>query len=126
MAIIPVPGFGRSYRQSAIGGGSGADRTMASRGGKVGFWPLLVFWALGTAMFAAKAWFTTAITPLVLDSDDAMRLTEVHDFLGGQGWFDLVQHRQNTPYGATMHWSRLIDLPEATLLFLLRPFAGDM
>ena len=98
---------------------------MASRGGKVGFWPLLVFWALGTAGFAAKAWFTAATTPLILDSDDAMRLTEVHDFLGGQGWFDLVQHRLNTPYGASMHWSRLVDLPEATLLFLLRPFAGD-
>lgn len=98
---------------------------MASRGGKVGFWPLLVFWALGAAAFAAKAWFTAATTPLILDSDDAMRLTEVHDFLGGQGWFDLVQHRLNTPYGASMHWSRLVDLPEATLLFLLRPFAGD-
>jgi len=98
---------------------------MASRGGKVGFWPLLVFWALGTAAFAAKAGFTAATTPLILDSDDAMRLTEVHDFLGGQGWFDLVQHRLNTPYGASMHWSRLVDLPEAALLFLLRPFAGE-
>lgn len=98
---------------------------MGARGGRVGFWPLLVFWVLGAAAFAAKAWFTTSTTPLVLDSDDAMRLTEVHDFLGGQGWFDLVQHRLNAPYGASMHWSRLIDLPEATLLFLLRPFAGE-
>src|SRR3569623_2390235 len=99
---------------------------MASRGGKVGFWPLLVFWVLGTAAFAAKAWFSAATTPLILDSDDAMRLTEVHDFLGGQGWSDRVQHRLNTPYGASMHWPRLVDLPEATLLFLLRPFAGEL
>src|SRR3569623_3374883 len=98
---------------------------MASRGGKVGLWPLLVCWVLGTAAFAAKAGCSAATTPLSLDSDDAMRLTEVHDFLGGQGGFDLVQHRLNTPYGASMHWSRLVDLPEATLLFLLRPFAGD-
>src|SRR3569623_3297208 len=99
---------------------------MASRGGKVGFWPLLVFWVLGTAAFAAKAWFSAATTPLILDSDDAMRLTEVHDFLGGQGWSDRVQHRLNTPYGASMHWPRLVDLPEATILFLLRPFAGEL
>jgi len=98
---------------------------MGPKGGKVGFWPLLVFWMLSAAAFAAKAWFTTSTTPLVLDSDDAMRLTEVHDFLGGQGWFDLIQHRLNTPVGASMHWSRLIDLPEATLLFLLRPFVGE-
>lgn len=98
---------------------------MASKGGKVGVWPLLILWALTAGAFATKAWLTAASTPLVLDSDDAMRLNEVHDFLGGQGWFDLVQYRLNTPYGASMHWSRLVDLPEATLLFLLRPFAGD-
>ena len=98
---------------------------MTVKGGRVGVWPLLVFWALAAAAFAAKAWFAAPTTPLILDSDDAMRLTEVHDFLGGQGWFDLVQHRLNTPYGASMHWSRLVDLPEAALLFLLRPFAGE-
>ena len=99
---------------------------MASKGGKVGVWPLLIFWALTVALYALKAWATAATTPLILDADDAMRLTEVHDFLGGQGWFDLVQHRLNTPYGAPLHWSRLVDLPEAALLFLLRPFAGAM
>lgn len=97
---------------------------MASKGGKVGVWPLLTFWALTVALYALKAWATAATTPLILDADDAMRLTEVHDFLNGQGWFDLIQHRLNIPYGASMHWSRLVDLPEAALLFLLRPFAG--
>ena len=99
---------------------------MTARGGKVGIWPLLVCWLITAAAFIAKAWFTAATTPLILDSDDAMRLTEVHDFLGGQGWFDLTQHRLNTPFGASMHWSRLVDLPESMLLFLLRPFAGDL
>lgn len=97
---------------------------MASKGGRVGIWPLLIFWALTVALYALKAWATAATTPLILDADDAMRLAEVHDFLNGQGWFDLIQHRLNTPYGASMHWSRLVDLPEAALLFLLRPFAG--
>lgn len=91
---------------------------------KVGVLPLFFCWALTAVAFVAKALSTAATVPLILDTDDAMRLTMVHDFLGGQGWFDLVQHRLNTPYGALMHWSRLIDLPEASLLFLLRPAFG--
>lgn len=52
------------------------------------------------------------------DTDDAMRMVVVRDFLAGQGWYDLVQHRLNTPFGAEIHWSRLIDLPLAGILFL--------
>lgn len=62
--------------------------------------------------------------PLIADTDDAMRLVEVRDLLGGQGWYDLTQHRLNTPYGASMHWSRLIDAPIAGLILVLRPFLG--
>lgn len=59
--------------------------------------------------------------PLINDTDDAMRLVEVRDFLGGQGWYDLTQYRLNAPYGASMHWSRLIDAPIALLIVVLRP-----
>ena len=52
------------------------------------------------------------------DTDDAMRMVVVRDFLAGQGWYDLVQHRLNTPYGAEIHWSRLVDLPLAAILFV--------
>lgn len=62
--------------------------------------------------------------PLINDTDDAMRLVEVRDFLAGQGWYDLVQRRLDAPYGASMHWSRLIDTPIAGLILLLRPFFG--
>lgn len=96
-----------------------------TRGSKVAIWPLLLCWALAALAYVTKA-ILSGGTPLILDSDDAMRLNEVHDFLGGQGWFDLVQHRLNTPFGAELHWSRLIDLPEALLLAMLRPFAGAM
>lgn len=82
-------------------------------------------WGLTAAAYAVKAALTAATTPLILDSDDAMRLTEVRDFANGQAWFDLVQHRMNTPFGASMHWSRLVDLPEFLLFALFRPFAGD-
>jgi MFS family permease len=91
---------------------------------KVGALPLFVCWALTAAAFVVRALATAETTPLILDTDDAMRLTLVHDLLAGQGWYDLVQHRLNTPHGAMMHWSRLIDLPEAALLFALRPVFG--
>ena len=91
---------------------------------KVGALPLLFCWALTAIAFVAKTLSTAQTIPLILDTDDAMRLNMVHDLLAGQGWFDLVQHRLNTPYGALIHWSRLIDLPEAALLFVLRPVFG--
>jgi len=50
------------------------------------------------------------------DNDDVMRLVEVRDFLNGQGWFDLMQYRMGLGNGTLMHWSRLIDLPIATLI----------
>jgi hypothetical protein len=93
---------------------------------KVGFWPLAIVWGLTAAAFTYRAISGAATLPLLLDTDDAMRMTEVRDFLHGQNWFDIVQHRLNTPYGAEMHWSRLIDLPEATIFFLLRPVFGPL
>src|SRR5882724_12044155 len=99
---------------------------MAARQNGVGAVPLAIAWLVTAGAMVAKALLTAGTTPLLLDTDDAMRLTEVHDFLGGQGWFDLVQHRMNTPFGAPMHWSRLIDLPEAVLLTVLRPVFGAM
>jgi len=58
-----------------------------------------------------------------LSTDDAMRLVEVRDLIGGQGWFDLFQYRLDPP-GTLMHWSRLIDAPLAALILLLKPLLG--
>jgi hypothetical protein len=58
------------------------------------------------------------------DPDDALRLLEVRDWLAGQSWFDVTQYRMNSPDGAPMHWSRLVDLPLAAAILLLRPFLG--
>jgi hypothetical protein len=58
-----------------------------------------------------------------LDTDSAMRLAQVRDLLQGQGWFDTVQHRMNTPYGLPMHWSRLMDAPLALLMQVSERFA---
>jgi hypothetical protein len=58
-----------------------------------------------------------------LSTDDAMRLVEVRDLIGGQGWFDVFQYRMDPP-GTSMHWSRLIDAPLAGLILLLKPLLG--
>jgi len=60
------------------------------------------------------------------DPDDAMRLVQLRDFLAGQGWFDLTQHRVNTAGGGlSMHWSRLVDLPLIAVVGGLAPFIGQ-
>lgn len=58
------------------------------------------------------------------DTDDNMRIMQVRALLHGQGWYDLRQYRLNPPYGANIHWSRLVDLPIAGLILGLRPFLG--
>lgn len=58
------------------------------------------------------------------DPDDALRLLEVRDLLSGQSWFDLHQYRIAAPEGVAMHWSRLVDMPLAGMILLLRPLLG--
>jgi hypothetical protein len=58
------------------------------------------------------------------DPDDALRYVEVKDFIAGQNWFDVSQHRVNPPHGGPMHWSRIVDLPIAALMLLFQPLFG--
>ncbi len=58
------------------------------------------------------------------DTDDNMRLDQVRDWLGGQGWYDLRQYRLNPPGGFDIHWSRLVDLPLAAMILIARPLFG--
>lgn len=88
--------------------------------------PIVIAFLLAAAAFVARAIYNLPNVPLLADTDDAMRLTIVRDLLAGQNWYDPVQHRLDTPFGADMHWSRLIDLPIAALVLLLRPAAGAM
>lgn len=66
-------------------------------------------------------WARTAV--LLGDSDDAMRLVEVREFLSGRGWFDLHEPRLQPPIGYDTHWSRLIDAGLAGLFLIFRFFA---
>ncbi|MBB3954397.1 hypothetical protein [Novosphingobium sediminicola] len=59
------------------------------------------------------------------DPDDALRLVELRDWLGGQGWFDVTQHRIDPAHGGVaMHWSRIVDVPLAMVVLALRPLLG--
>ncbi len=55
-----------------------------------------------------------------VDPDDAMRLVEVRAWLGGQPWYDVSAWRLDPPTGASMHWSRLVDLPFAACIVAFR------
>lgn len=85
---------------------------------------LLVF-AAAAAILLLRALYGRAGMPFFADTDDAMRMVMVRDFLAGQPWYDLTAHRLNTPFGAELHWSRLIDLPLALLLGAFRPLLGS-
>lgn len=89
-------------------------------------WRLLaLMFALVAAAFVARTAYNAASIPFIADTDDAMRMVVVRDFLAGQGWYDNTQYRMNTPFGAELHWSRLADLPLALALVLLRPAFGE-
>jgi hypothetical protein len=60
------------------------------------------------------------------DTDDNMRIMQVRALLQGQDWYDLRQHRLNPPFGANIHWSRLIDLPIAGIIMLAKPVFGGI
>ena len=86
-------------------------------------WWLLLFWLLTAGLLIFQRW--NGINAFALgDTDDNMRMMQVRALLAGQDWYDLRQYRLNPPYGADMHWSRLVDLPIAGIKLLLAPLIG--
>ncbi|MBX9795853.1 MAG: AcrB/AcrD/AcrF family protein [Sphingomonas sp.] len=84
---------------------------------------VLIAWAAIAAWQLISHW--PQLRWLVLsDTDDNMRLSQVRALLGGQDWFDLRQYKLNPPRGFDMHWTRIVDLPIAALILLLKPFVG--
>ena len=80
-------------------------------------------WAALSCILLATAWTRIAGNQFP-DPDDILRLVQLRDLLGGQGWFDLVQHRIDPPQGTLMHWSRLVDIPLAMMVMALTPLLG--
>jgi hypothetical protein len=86
-------------------------------------WIVLLIWLAFSAWFIADKWDQIRWFGLG-DTDDNMRIMQVRGLLHGQGWYDLRQYRLNPPFGANIHWSRLVDLPIAGLILGLRPLLG--
>jgi hypothetical protein len=81
---------------------------------------LLLSWVILAAFMINYRWGAIQIFALG-DTDDNMRIMQVRALLGGQGWYDLAQHRLA---GSNIHWSRLVDLPITGLKLLFTPFVG--
>lgn len=96
-----------------IGGraASGRGRHFWSR-----LWPVSLLYSLAVIAVLVAIRLPGAKDYVGGDNDDGMRLVEVRDLLAGQGWFDLTQYRLGLEGGTLMHWSRLIDLPIASLI----------
>src|SRR4051812_17413055 len=80
-------------------------------------WKSIVFivWLLIAAWFIFEKWADIQSFNLP-DPDDNMRIMQVGGLLHGKGWFAPRQYRMNPPFGANIHWSRLVDLPIAGLI----------
>ena len=87
-------------------------------------WVVIIAWLGFCGWFVFRKWLDIRYFALG-DTDDNMRIMQVRALLHGQGWFDLRQYRLNPPFGANIHWSRLVDLPIAALILALRPLAGS-
>lgn len=86
-------------------------------------WIVVVVWLVICGWFIFQKWNEIRFFGLP-DTDDNMRIMQVRGLLHGQGWYDLRNYRMNPPWGANIHWSRLVDLPIAGLILALRPFLG--
>jgi hypothetical protein len=95
-----------------------SDRLRISLPARLGRAPLLAWCVLGVALFASLVfWFDPArLLTSLGDTDDATRLIEVRELLAGRSWFDMTLPRFGGADPLVSHWSRLIDLPIATLL----------
>jgi hypothetical protein len=86
-------------------------------------WWVALIWLAGAGLFVYQKWAQIRGFGLP-DTDDNIRIMQVRAWLGGQGWYDLRQYRLNPPFGANIHWSRLVDLPIAGIKLALEPFLG--
>jgi len=87
----------------------------------------LVWGVLATVLLTASAILGAGghgLSHWLGDTDDAVRLVSVRELLAGAPWFDTTLPRIGAPEPLVSHWSRLIDLPIASLVLLLTPLFG--
>jgi len=92
-----------------------AGRAEAPRQGGI---VLLLACVLAVALFAAAFFYLQPdrLSTTLGDTDDATRLIEVRTLRDGGAWYDMTLPRFGGAEPLQSHWSRLIDLPLATML----------
>ena len=92
-------------------------------------YPFAAYFAVALAAIVSalliQHWANTGVT--LVDTDDAMRLTQMRDWLAGQGWFDLQQKRMALPPAPPYesHWSRLVDAGLAGVFLFFNAFTDQ-
>ncbi len=79
--------------------------------------------AIAAYHFLPPFWAKVSVWNLV-DNDDAMRILQVRDWLAGQAWYDVSQHRLTSHPISNIHWSRIADLPLAATMVLSQALVG--
>lgn len=79
---------------------------------------------LMTLAWALRDWANLSVLHLP-DTDDVMRLQQIRDWLAGQDFTDLTQHRLGAAPGLAMHWSRIADLVPGGIITALSPRLGQ-
>ena len=85
--------------------------------------------ALACALFLLTLHFVRGFPTLDTsggDNDSLLRLVQIRDLIGGQGWFDLHQYRMGPEGSVVMHWSRLVDAPIAAIILAVAAITGSM
>jgi hypothetical protein len=80
---------------------------------------------IGLSVMMALSWpklIAVWQTGAFFDTDDAMHMVQLRDWLAGQNWFDLTAHRLAPPQGVDMHWSRILEVAMAGLVKLFELF----
>ncbi len=92
--------------------------------------------AAGLVLRALAVWFVVMVLLVLanwpgirigafIGPDDLLRMQQVRDLIGGQGWFDVHQYRIDAANGGVpMHWSRLVDIPLAAVMLAFTPLVG--
>ncbi len=68
---------------------------------------------------------TAILHGLFADSDDAVHLVRVIEWLKGQDWFDPFLRRLAPPEGVAIHYSRLAELPLAAIIWPLHALGAS-
>jgi hypothetical protein len=89
------------------------------------FRPLLIFAIVVALIQALLPNWTQVSTWALTDNDDAMRVLQVRDWLAGQSWYDVSQHRLTPHPYSNIHWSRIADLPLAATMLLTTSVLGQ-